>query len=160
MNEIKHPLKQQFLLLVENDALLVWYKPKDLWARFEKSSQTRKRQTYSLINQLEKFGYIKKFYDQAGNLYYSETDKLTEFRTIHCTEKATSILTEQLRLINQIKVEKDMEIQLTKELSKKIPEINFCLKNHIDDNKKIITHLNNQKNNITNILKKIESYIF
>ncbi|WP_041922146.1 hypothetical protein [Acinetobacter baumannii] len=111
MDEIKHSLKQQFLLLMENEVLLTWYTPKDLWMRFEEQSQTIKWQTYSLIRELEKSGYIRKKYDESGNLYYTETDKLTEFRIIHCKEKAVRILTEKLKLIELEKKEKVMEIQ-------------------------------------------------
>ncbi|WP_267530439.1 hypothetical protein [Acinetobacter oleivorans] len=145
MDEIKHSLKQQFLLLMENEVLLTWYTPKDLWMRFEEQSQTIKWQTYSLIRELEKSGYIRKKYDESGKLYYSETDKLTEFRIIHCKEKAVRILTEKLKLIELEKKEKVMEIQLTKELSKQLPEINFCLKNHIKNNQDILIKLDYKK---------------
>ncbi|HEE6680490.1 TPA: hypothetical protein R7S35_003706, partial [Acinetobacter baumannii] len=157
MDEIKHSLKQQFLLLMENEVLLTWYTPKDLWMRFEEQSQTIKWQTYSLIRELEKSGYIRKKYDESGNLYYTETDKLTEFRIIHCKEKAVRILTEKLKLIELEKKEKVMEIQLTKELSKQLPEINFCLKNHIKNNEDILIMLDYKKNIIFKIINNIES---
>ncbi|MDQ9035767.1 hypothetical protein RFH07_03905 [Acinetobacter seifertii] len=160
MNEIKHSLKQQFLLLIENEVLLTWYSPKDLWRRFEEQSQTIKLQTYSLIRELEKSGYIRKKYDESGKLYYSETDKLTEFRIIHCKEKAVRILTEKLKLIELEKKEKVMEIQLTKELSKQLPEINFCLKNHIKNNQDILIKLDYKKNIIFKILNNIELCIY
>ncbi|MCF1280711.1 hypothetical protein [Acinetobacter pittii] len=160
MDEIKHSLKQQFLLLMENEVLLTWYTPKDLWMRFEEQSQTIKWQTYSLIRELEKSGYIRKKYDESGKLYYSETDKLTEFRIIHCKEKAVRILTEKLKLIELEKNEKIMEIQLTKELSKQLPEINFCLKNHIKNNQDILIKLDYKKNIIFKILNNIESCIY
>ncbi|MFB5159570.1 hypothetical protein, partial [Acinetobacter baumannii] len=159
MDEIKHSLKQQFLLLMENEVLLTWYTPKDLWMRFEEQSQTIKWQTYSLIRELEKSGYIRKKYDESGNLYYTETDKLTEFRIIHCKEKAVRILTEKLKLIELEKKEKVMEIQLTKELSKQLPEINFCLKNHIKNNEDILIMLDYKKNIIFKIINNIESCI-
>lgn len=160
MDEIKHSLKQQFLLLMENEVLLTWYTPKDLWKRFEEQSQTIKWQTYSLIRELEKSGYIRKRYDESGKLYYSETDKLTEFRIIHCKEKAVRILTEKLKLIELEKKEKVMEIQLTKELSKQLPEINFCLKNHIKNNQDILIKLDYKKNIIFKIINNIESCIY
>ncbi|MFI8146893.1 hypothetical protein ACG59Z_18280 [Acinetobacter sp. ABJ_C1_1] len=160
MDEIKHSLKQQFLLLMENEVLLTWYTPKDLWMRFEEQSQTIKWQTYSLIRELEKSGYIRKKYDESGNFYYSETDKLTEFRIIHCKEKAVRILTEKLKLIELEKKEKVMEIQLTKELSKQLPEINFCLKNHIKNNEDILIMLDYKKNIIFKIINNIESCIY
>ncbi|AMN01602.1 hypothetical protein ABTQ09_15535 [Acinetobacter baumannii] len=160
MDEIKHSLKQQFLLLMENEVLLTWYTPKDLWMRFEEQSQTIKWQTYSLIRELEKSGYIRKKYDESGNLYYTETDKLTEFRIIHCKEKAVRILTEKLKLIELEKKEKVMEIQLTKELSKQLPEINFCLKNHIKNNEDILIMLDYKKNIIFKIINNIESCIY
>ncbi|WP_290015125.1 hypothetical protein [Acinetobacter pittii] len=160
MDEIKHSLKQQFLLLMENEVLLTWYTPKDLWMRFEEQSQTIKWQTYSLIRELEKSGYIRKKYDESGNLYYTETDKLTEFRIIHCKKKAVRILTEKLKLIELEKKEKVMEIQLTKELSKQLPEINFCLKNHIKNNQDILIKLDYKKNIIFKIINNIESCIY
>lgn len=160
MNEIKHILKEPFLLLVENDVLITWSKPKDLWMQFEEPSQTTKWKIYSLIRQLEKFGYIKKQYDESGIFYYSETDKLTDFRVNHCQEKATKILTEELRLLKEKKAEKDVEIQITRELSKQLPEINFCLKNHIKNSQDIIEKLDNKENIISNIIKNIESCIY
>ncbi|AVN19368.1 hypothetical protein C6N19_16340 [Acinetobacter pittii] len=74
MIEIKHPLKEQFLVVIENGILLFLFKPKDLWIRFVGAPDSLKWQTYSLIKQLVKFGYLKKVYDQLGNQYYSETD--------------------------------------------------------------------------------------
>ncbi|MDR7017060.1 hypothetical protein [Acinetobacter sp. 3657] len=160
MDEIKHALKSEFLVLIENEILLTWYKPKDLWIRFGSQSQAIKWQTYSLIRELERFGYVRKKYDEFGNFYYSETDKLTEFRVIHCKEKAIRVLTEKLKLIELEKTEKVMEIQLTIELSKQFPDINFCLKNHIKNNQDILKNLDYKKNIIFNILNDIESYIY
>ncbi|HFE9768572.1 TPA: hypothetical protein ACGA3O_001392 [Acinetobacter baumannii] len=160
MNEINHPLKHQFLLLIENEVLLTWYKPKDLWSKFKDQSQTIKWQTYSLIRQLEHFGYVKRKYDVSGIIYYSETDKLTEFRVIHCKQKAIRILTEKLKLIELEKLEKNIEIQLTIELKKELPEISFCLKNYIRNNKNEIVNLESQKNMISNILNNIELCIY
>ncbi|MCU4361691.1 hypothetical protein [Acinetobacter sp. WU_MDCI_Abxc22] len=159
MDEIKHALKSEFLLLIENEILLTWYKPKDLWIRFGNQSQAIKWQTYSLIRELEKFGYVRKKYDESGNFYYSETDKLTEFRIIHCKEKAIRVLTEKLKLIELEKTGKVLEIQLTIELSKQFPDINFCLKNHIKNNQDILKNLDYKKNIISSILNDIESYI-
>lgn len=88
MIEIKHPLKEQFLVVIENGILLFLFKPKDLWIRFEGAPDALKWQTYSLIKQLLKFGYLRKEYDDEGNQFYSETDKLTDFRITHCKEKA------------------------------------------------------------------------
>ncbi|WP_367156898.1 hypothetical protein [Acinetobacter sp. FL] len=99
MNEIKHSLKEQFLLLVENNALITWYKPKELWERFEHTSQIQKYRIYSFINQLEKYDYIKRSYDETGTFYYSETDKPTDFRVNYCQEKAIKVLNEKLRLL-------------------------------------------------------------
>lgn len=160
MDEIKHCLKPQFLLLIENEVLISWYKPKDLWIRFKNQSNEIKWQTYSLIKQLEKFGYIRKNYDESGKLYYSETDRLSEFRIIHCKQKAANILAEKLKSIELEKSEKVMEIQLTSELNKQLPEINFCLKNHIKDNQDTVIKLDIKKSIISNILKNIELYIY
>ncbi|AZN68564.1 hypothetical protein DX910_10120 [Acinetobacter haemolyticus] len=160
MNEIKHVLKSEFLLLIENEILLTWYKPKDLWIRFENQSQVTKWQTYSFIRELERFGYVRKKCDESGNFYYSETDKLTEFRVIHCKEKAVKILTEKLKLIELEKKEKNMEIQLIKELSKQLPNINYCLKNYVKNNQDAIIKLDYKRNIIAKILKNIESYIY
>ena len=160
MNEIKHILKEQFLLLVENDVLITWCKPKDLWMRFEEPSQTTKWQIYSLIRQLEKFGYIKKQYEESGIFYYSETDKLTDFRVNHCQEKAIKDLNEKLRLLELDIMKKDQEIQLTRELSQQLPEINFCLKNHIKNSQDTITKINNKKIIISKILKNIDECIY
>lgn len=160
MDEIKHMLKSEFLLLIENEILLTWYKPKDLWIRFGNQSQAIKWQTYSLIRELERFGYVRKKYDESGNFYYAETDKLTEFRIIHCKEKAIRILTEKLKLIEFEKTEKVMEIQLIRELNKQLPEISFCLKNYIKNSQDILIKLDYKKNIISNILKNIELYIY
>ena len=160
MDEIKHVLKSEFLLLIENEILLTWYKPKDLWIRFGNQSQAIKWQTYSLIRELERFGYVSKKYDESGNFYYAETDKLTEFRIIHCKEKAIRILTEKLKLIEFEKTEKVMEIQLIRELNKQLPEISFCLKNYIKNSQDILIKLDYKKNIISNILKNIELYIY
>ena len=124
MNEIKHPLKEHFLLLVENDIFLIWFKPKDLWAYFIGTPESSKWQIYSFIKELVKFGYLKKVYDELGNQYYSETDKLSDFKISHCQEKAKRTLTEKLKLLDQEKAEKYFEIQITRELSKQLPEIN------------------------------------
>ncbi|RSN87035.1 hypothetical protein [Acinetobacter nosocomialis] len=160
MDEIKHCLKPHFILLIENEVLISWYKPKDLWNRFKNQSNEIKWRTYSLIKQLEKFGYIRKEYDESGKLYYSETDKLSEFRMTHCKQKATNILAEKLKSIELEKSEKVMEIQLISELNKQIPEISFCLKNHIKNSQDIIVKLDIKKNIISNILKNIELYIY
>ena len=72
MDEIKHVLKSEFLLLIENEILLTWYKPKDLWIRFGNQSQAIKWQTYSLIRELERFGYVRKKYDESGNVVFIE----------------------------------------------------------------------------------------
>jgi hypothetical protein len=160
MNEIKHPLKEQFLVIIENDIILFWFKPKDLWIHFEGTSDSLKWQTYSLIKQLVKFSYLKKVYDQLGNQYYSETDKLSDFRISHCKEKAKRTLTEKLRLLDQEKAEKNFEIQITRELSKQLPEINYCFKNYIKDKNDLIVKIENKKNVINNIIKDIESFIY
>lgn len=160
MNEIKHPLKEQFLLLVENDIFLIWFKPKDLWAHFIGTPESSKWQIYSFIKQLVKFGYLKKVYDQLGNQYYSETDKLNDFRINHCQEKVKKTLTEKLRLLDQEKAEKYFEIQITRELSKQLPEINYCFKNYIKEKNDLIAKIENKKNIIQNIIKDIESLIY
>jgi len=160
MNEIKHLLKEQFILLVENDIFLIWFQPKDLWVHFEGFPESSKWQIYSFIKQLVKFGYLKKAYDQLGNQYYAETDKLNDFRISHCKEKAERTLTEKLRLLDQEKAEKNLEIQITKELSEQLPEINYCLKNYIKDKKDLIVKIENKKNIISNIIKDIESLIY
>ena len=160
MNEIKHPLKEHFLLLVENDIFLIWFKPKDLWAYFIGTPESSKWQIYSFIKELVKFGYLKKVYDQLGNQYYSETDKLSDFRISHCKEKAKTTLTEKLRLLDQEKAEKHFEIQITRELSKQLPEINYCFKNYIKDKNDLLVKIENKKNVINNIIKNIESLIY
>ncbi len=50
--------------------------------------------------------------------------------------------------------------QLTKELSKQLPEINFCLKNHIKNNEDILIMLDYKKNIIFKIINNIESCIY
>ena len=160
MNEIKHPLKEHFLLLVENDIFLIWFKPKDLWAYFIGTPESSKWQIYSFIKELVKFGYLKKVYDELGNQYYSETDKLSDFKISHCQEKAKRTLTEKLKLLDQEKAEKYFEIQITRELSKQLPEINYCFKNYIKDKNDLIVKIENKKNVIQNIIKDIESLIY
>ena len=160
MNEIKHPLKEQFLLLLENDIFLIWFKPKDLWAYFIGTPESSKWQIYSFIKELVKFGYLKKVYDELGNQYYSETDRLSDFRISHCKEKAKTTLTEKLRLLDQEKAEKHFEIQITRELSKQLPEINYCFKNYIKDKNDLLVKIENKKNVINNIIKNIESLIY
>lgn len=160
MLEIQHPLRDQFILIIENDFLLMWLKPQDLWMQFDTTYESIKLQTYSLLKQLVKFGYLKKVYDQNGKQYYSETDKLNEFRIHHCKTKATEVLTEKLRSIQLEQIEKDMEIQITRELSNQLPEINFCLKNHIKNSQDIISELDKKKNIISNIIKNIEFCIY
>lgn len=160
MNEIKHSLKEQFLLLVENDVLITWSKPKELWDRFEHTSQIQKYRIYSFINQLEKYGYVKRRYDETGNFYYSETDKLTDFRVSHCQEKAIKVLNEKLRLLELDTIKKDHEIQLTRELIQQFPEINFCLKNYIKNSQDTIAKINNKKIIISKILKNIDKCIY
>lgn len=160
MIEIKHPLKEQFLVVIENGILLFLFKPKDLWIRFVGAPDSLKWQTYSLIKQLVKFGYLKKVYDQLGNQYYSETDRLSDFRISHCKEKAKTTLTEKLRLLDQEKAEKHFEIQITRELSKQLPEINYCFKNYIKDKNDLLVKIENKKNVINNIINNIESLIY
>ena len=160
MIEIKHPLKEQFLVVIENGILLFLFKPKDLWIRFEGAPDALKWQTYSLIKQLLKFGYLRKEYDDEGNQFYSETDKLTDFRITHCKEKAVKVLTKKLRLLKQEQLEKTLEIQETNELSKQLPEINYCFKNYIRDRSKKISRLENHKNIISKIINDIDSFIY
>ena len=160
MIEIKHPLKEQFLVVIENDILLFLFKPKDLWIRFEGAPDSLKWQTYSLIKQLLKFGYFRKEYDDDGNQFYSETDKLTDFRITHCKEKVVKVLTKKLSLIKQEQLEKTLEIQETNELSKQLPEINYCFKNYIRDRSKKISRLENHKNIISKIINDIDSFIY
>ncbi|SCC73145.1 hypothetical protein GA0116959_11589, partial [Acinetobacter albensis] len=78
----------------------------------------------------------------------------------HCQEKAIKVLNEKLRLLELDIMKKDQEIQLTRELSQQLPEINFCLKNHIKNSQDTITKINNKKNIISNIIKNIESCIY
>lgn len=160
MDEIKHVLKSEFLLLIENEFFLTWYKPKDLWIRFGNQSQAIKWQVYSLIRDLERFGYVRKKYDESGNFYYSETDKLAEFRIIHCKEKAVRVLAEKLKLIELEKTERVMEIQLTAELSKQLPDINYCLKNYIKNIQDVLIELEYKKKIISNLLKNIDLYVY
>ena len=160
MNEIKHPLKEEFLLLVENDIFLIWFQPKDLWVHFKGFPESSKWKIYSFIKQLVKSGYLKKVYDQVGNQYYAETDKLNDFRISHCKEKVKRTLTEKLRLLDQEKAEKNFEIQITRELSKQLPEINYCFKNYIKDKNDLLVKIENKKNVINNIIKNIESLIY
>ncbi len=160
MIEIKHPLKEQFLVVIENGIFLFLFKPKDLWIRFEGAPDSLKWQTYSLIKQLLKFGYLRKEYDDEGNQFYSETDKLTDFRITHCKEKVVKVLTKKLSLIKQEQLEKTLEIQETNELSKQLPEINYCFKNYIRDRSKKISRLENHKNIISKIINDIDSFIY
>ena len=160
MIEIKHPLKEQFLVVIENGIFLFLFKPKDLWIRFEGAPDSLKWQTYSLIKQLLKFGYLRKEYDDEGNQFYSETDKLTDFRITHCKEKVVKVLTKKLSLLKQEQLEKTLEIQETNELSKQLPEINYCFKNYIRDRSKKISRLENHKNIISKIINDIDSFIY
>ena len=160
MIEIKHPLKEQFLVVIENGILLFLFKPKDLWIRFVGAPDSLKWQTYSLIKQLLKFGYLRKEYDDEGNQFYSETDKLTDFRITHCKEKVVKVLTKKLSLIKQEQLEKTLEIQETNELSKQLPELNYCFKNYIRDRSKKISRLENHKNIISKIINDIDSFIY
>lgn len=160
MIEIKHPLKEQFLVVIENDILLFLFKPKDLWIRFKGAPDSLKWQTYSLIKQLLKFGYLRKEYDNEGNQFYSETDKLTDFRITHCKEKAVKVLTKKLSLLKQEELEKNLEIQETNELCKQLPEINYCFKNYIRDRNNLISKIQNKKKIISNIIKDIDLLVY
>ncbi len=160
MIEIKHPLKEQFLVVIENDTLLFLFKPKDLWIRFEGAPDSLKWQTYSLIKQLLKFGYLRKEYDAEGNQFYSETDKLTDFRITHCKEKAVKVLTKKLSLLRHEQLEKNLEIQETNELCKQLPEINYCFKNYIRERNNLISKIQNKKKIISNIIKDIDLLIY
>ncbi|OAL78253.1 hypothetical protein [Acinetobacter sp. SFA] len=160
MIEIKHPLKEQFLVVIENDILLFLFKPKDLWIRFKGAPDSLKWQTYSLIKQLLKFGYLRKEYDDEGNQFYSETDKLTDFRITHCKEKAVKVLTKKLSLLKQEELEKNLEIQETNELCKQLPEINYCFKNYIRDRNNLISKIQNKKKIISNIIKDIDLLVY
>jgi hypothetical protein len=85
---------------------------------------------------------------------------LSDFRISHCKEKAKTTLTEKLRLLDQEKAEKHFEIQITRELSKQLPEINYCFKNYIKDKNDLLVKIENKKNVINNIIKNIESLIY
>lgn len=70
------------------------------------------------------------------------------------------VLTKKLSLLKQEQLEKTLEIQETNELSKQLPEINYCFKNYIRDRSKKISRLENHKNIISKIINDIDSFIY
>lgn len=160
MKEIKSPLKENFLLILEKETLLVMFKPKDIWSQFVSISDQIKRQTYVLLRELVNHGYLEEIIDITGMRYYSETTKLGDFRFDHCKNKAIKILNRKLEIISHEYYEKLEDIQLTKELLNDSPELYFCLKNYIDNTNHEIKNILKRKDNINNILKKIEYCIY
>lgn len=160
MKEIKSVVKEQFLHVIERQTILVMFTPKDIWTQFDTISDQVKQQTYILIQDLVKHGYLKKTTDHDGKKYYSETSKLEEFRFDHCKLKATEILTKKLTEIKQQELEKNHEIQLTNELIKEIPELDFCLEKYINNINFDVKNIIKRKNNIANIIKNIEHCIY
>lgn len=160
MKEINHPLKEKFIRIIEEEKVLIFSSPKDIWSQFESISDQTRRQTYSLIKELQTHGYLEKRYDAEDNVYYSETSKLENFRFDHCKTKALSILDLKLQSINKLYYEKKHEIQYTKELLTETPELDFCLYNYISHIESEIKNIIKKKNNIENIINKIEKYIY
>ncbi|WP_180174866.1 hypothetical protein [Acinetobacter sp. YH01022] len=160
MKEIKNAVKKQFLHIVERQTILVMFTPKEIWTQFDIVSDQVKQQTYLLIQDLVKHGYLTKITGLNGKKYYSETSKLEEFRFDHCKLKATEILTQKLVEIKQQELDKKIEIQLTNELIKEIPELDFCLEKYINNINFDVKNIIKRKNNIVNIIKNIESCIY
>lgn len=160
MKEIKSPLKEKFLLVIEQDTLLTMFRPKYIWSQFESISDQIKQQTYALIKELVFQGYLTEVQCHNGIRYYSETEKLGDFRFDHCKAKATKILSKKLENISKEYYKKVSEIQLTTELLEETPELDFCLKKYISHIDLDINHIIKKKENIKNIIKKIESCIY
>lgn len=133
MKEIKNPVKEQFILVMERQTVLVMFTPKEIWTQFDTISDQIKQQTYALLKELVKHEYLTEIFCPNGKKYYSETSKLEEFRFDHCKLKATEILNNKLIEIKQQEMEKIYEIQLTNDLIKEIPELDFCLEKYINN---------------------------
>ncbi|WP_180060788.1 hypothetical protein [Acinetobacter sp. YH12124] len=160
MKEIKNVVKEQFLLILERQTVLVMFTPKEIWSQFDMISEQVKLQTYALIRQLVKHNYLTEKTCSNGKKLYSETSKLEDFRFDHCRLKATKILNEKLNDIKRLEFEKNNELKLTKELMKEIPELDFCLKKYISNINYEMKEIKNKKNNISNIIKNIEFCIY
>ena len=160
MKEIKNLVKENFLLVLERKTILVMFTPKEIWSQFDIISEQIKQQTYVLIRELVKHNYLTEEKHPNGRKYYSETSKLEDFRFDHCKLKATQILNKKLNDVNQQELEKKYEIKLTNELIKEIPELDFCLEKYINKINYEVKEINNKKNNISNIIKNLESCIY
>ncbi|WP_218208859.1 hypothetical protein [Acinetobacter sp. F9] len=160
MKEIKNAVKDQFLLVMERQTVLVMFTPKEIWSQFDTISDQIKQQTYALLKELVKHEYLTEIFCPSGKKYYSETSKLEEFRFDHCKLKATKILNKKLLEIKQQEFEKINEIQLTNDLIKEIPELDFCLEKYINTINYDVNNIIKRKNNINNIIKKIEHCIY
>ena len=95
MNEFNHPLKEDFLKIVENYPLMFAFKPKRIWQEINPNSYSIQQQTYSLIKELVKYEYLIIYYEDNEKLY-SETEKLAKFRQYHCEKKARETLEKRL----------------------------------------------------------------
>jgi hypothetical protein len=160
MKEIKNSVKEKFLLILERQTILVMFTPKEIWSQFDIISGQIKQQTYALIRELVKNNYLTEKTYPNGKKYYSETSKLEDFRFDHCKLKATQILNEKLNDVSRQELEKKYEIKLTNELIKEIPELDFCLEKYINKINHEVKEIKNKKNNISNIIKNIESCIY
>ena len=160
MKEIKNAVKDQFLLVMERQTVLIMFTPKEIWSQFDTISDQIKQQTYVLLKELVKHEYLTEIFCPNGKKYYSETSKLEEFRFDHCKLKVTKILNKKLLEIKQQEFEKVNEIQLTNDLIKEIPELDFCLEKYINTINYEVNNIIKRKNNITNIIKKIEHCIY
>ena len=160
MKEIKNAVKDQFLLVMERQTVLIMFTPKEIWSQFDTISDQIKQQTYVLLKELVKHEYLTEIFCPNGKKYYSETSKLEEFRFDHCKLKVTKILNKKLLEIKQQECEKINEIQLTNDLIKEIPELDFCLEKYINTINYEVNNIIKRKNNITNIIKKIEHCIY
>lgn len=160
MKEIKNAVKEQFLRIVERETVLVMFTPKEIWTQFDTISDKIKQQTYALLRELVRHEYLTEVICPDGKKYYSETSKLEDFRFDHCKFKATEILNKKLIEIRQEELDKNHEIQLTIELIKEIPELDYCLEKYINNINYDIKNIIKKKNNIANIIKKIESCIY
>ena len=58
-------------------------------------------------------------------------------------------------LLDQEKAEKHFEIQITRELSKQLPEINYCFKNYIKDKNDLLVKIENKKNEPYRVCRRL-----
>lgn len=155
MNEFNHPLKEDFLKIVENDPLMFAFKPKRIWQEINLNSCSIQQQTYSLIKELVKYEYLIIHYEDNEKLY-SETEKLAKFRQYHCEKKAKETLEKRLEELQLEIIIKNSKIKDIEIIKKNINTIDFCFNNYISLIKKNINKLNNEKEIIIDIIKNLQ----